>query len=114
MATVRSSELLAKLELEDLNLISREREGFSGLGMWSVAVARSEQHMIYRLMAGWGQGGKADMELTENDYREWKLTTVDPQESSTWRSGVIFAMCAASQLPGRRPTDVKFAPAPVC
>ena len=43
--------------------------------------------------------------LTEKDCREWKLTTVDPQERSTWRSGVRSAMRAASQLPGR-PTDV--------
>ena len=44
--------------------------------------------------------------------REWKLTTVDPQERSTWRSGVRSAMRAASQLPGKGPTDVDVAPAP--
>ena len=43
---------------------------------------------------------------------EWKLTTVDPQERSTWRSGVRSAMGAASQLPGKGPTDVDDAPAP--
>ena len=32
--------------------------------------------------------------------------TVDPQESSTWRSGVRSAMDAARQLLGRGPTDV--------
>ena len=32
--------------------------------------------------------------------------TVYPQERSTWRSGVRSAMRAASQLPGRGPTDV--------
>ena len=46
--------------------------------------------------------------LTERDCREWKLTTDDPQERSTWRS----AMRAASQLPGKGPTDVDDAPAP--
>ena len=46
------------------------------------------------------------------DCREWKLTTVDPQERSTWRSGVRSAMRAASQLPGKGPTDVDDAPAP--
>ena len=50
--------------------------------------------------------------LTERDCREWKLTTVDPQERSTWRSGVRSAMRAASQLPGKGPTDVDDAPAP--
>ena len=34
-----------------------EREGFAGLGMWSIRVVQSEQHMICRLMASWGQGG---------------------------------------------------------
>ena len=48
----------------------------------------------------------------EKDCREWKLRTVDPQERSTWRSGVRSAMCTASQLPGRGPTDVDDAPAP--
>ena len=50
--------------------------------------------------------------LTEKDCREWQLTTVDPQERSTWRSGVRSAMRAASQLPGKEPTDVDDAPAP--
>ena len=54
---VMSSKLLAKLEIEDLNLILREREGFAGLGMWSVLVVQAEQHVIYRLKAGGGQGG---------------------------------------------------------
>ena len=41
VATVRSTDLLAKLELEDLNLILRERR-LAGLGMWSILVVRSE------------------------------------------------------------------------
>ena len=57
VARVRSSELLAKLQLEDLHLILREREGFACLGMWSVRVVQSEQHMICRLTASGGQGG---------------------------------------------------------
>ena len=37
---------------------------------------------------------------------------VDPLERGTWRSGVRSAMCAASQLPGKGPTDVDDAPPP--
>ena len=48
----------------------------------------------------------------EKDCREWKLMTVDPQERRTWRSGVRSAMRAASQLPGRGPTDLDDAPSP--
>ena len=55
VARVRSSELLAKLQLEDLDLILRE--GFAGLGMWRVRVVQSVQHMICRLTASGGQGG---------------------------------------------------------
>ena len=51
---------------------------------------------------------------SEKDCREWKLMTVDPQERSTWRSGVRSAMRAASQLPGKGSTDVDDAPAPAC
>ena len=43
-----------------------------------------------------------------------ELTTVDPQERSTWRSGVRSAMRAASQLPGRGATDVDDDLAPAC
>ena len=50
--------------------------------------------------------------LAEKDCCEWKLTTVDPQVRSTWRSGVRSAMRAASQLSGKGPTDVDDAPAP--
>ena len=49
---------------------------------------------------------------TEKDCHEWKLTTVDSQERSTWKSGVRSAMRAASLLPREGPTDVDDAPAP--
>ena len=77
-------------------------------------MVQSEQHMICRLKASGGGGGPKQTwkKLTEKDCREWKLTTVDPQERSTWRSGVRSAMRAASQLPGKGPTDVDDAPAP--
>ena len=38
--------------------------------------------------------------------------TVDPQERSTWRSGMKSAMRAGRQLPERGPADVDDAPAP--
>ena len=61
---------------------------------------------------GAGRPKQTWKKLTEKDCREWKLTTVDLQERSTWRSGVRSAMRAASQLPGKGPTDVDDAPAP--
>ena len=74
-------------------------------------MVQSEQHVIYRLMAGGDRDLPGRPKLTwkklmERDCREWKLTTVDPQERSTWGSGVRSAMRATSQLPGWGPTDV--------
>ena len=74
-------------------------------------MVQSEQHVIYRLMAGPKLTWK---KLTEKDCHEWKLTTVDPQERCTWKSDVRSALRAASQLPGRRLNDVNDAPAPAC
>ena len=76
---------------------------------------QSEQHVVFRLMGvgGGGGGGKLTWKkLTEKDCREWKLMTVHPQERSTRRYSVRSAMRAASQLPGRGPSDVDDAPAP--
>ena len=53
-------------------------------------------------------------QLTERDCREWKLSTIDPHDRHTWRPGGRFAISAASQLPGRGPTDVDVAPVPAC
>ena len=77
-------------------------------------MVQSEQHVIYRLR-GVGGAGRPKLtwkKLAEKDCHEWKLMTVDPQEGSTWRSGVRSAMGAASHLPGKGPTDVDDAHAP--
>ena len=113
MATVRSGELLAKLELEDLDLILKERRlrWFGHVERSSGAIRTACDIQIdVRQGAGWPK--LTWKKLTERDCREWKLTTLDPQERSTWRSGVRSAMLAASQLPGMGPTDVDDAPAP--
>ena len=52
--------------------------------------------------------------LTERDRREWKLSQVGPCDWDVWRSSVRSAMRAASQLPGREPTDVDDALASAC
>ena len=52
--------------------------------------------------------------LKEKECRLWKLTTVDPKERSTCRSGARSAMRAASKLPGKGPSDVDNAPAHAC
>ena len=104
-------KLLSKLQLEDLNLILRERRL-----RWFGHVERSSGTVLtacdIQVDDRWeaGRPKLTQKKLTERDCREWKLMTVDPQERSTWRSGVRSAMCAASQVPGRGPTDVDDAP----
>ena len=113
VATVRARKLLAKFELEELGLILRERD-FAGLGTWSAIVLQSEQYVIMQIdgMRGEGRPKLTWKKLTEKDCCKLKLTTVEPQERSTWISGVRSAMRAASQLPGRGPTGVNDVPAP--
>ena len=113
VATVRSSELLAKLELEDLDLIFRERSlRWFGHVERSSGAIRTACEVQIDGRRGAGRPKLAWKKLTKKDFREWKLMTVEPQEGSTWRSGVSSAMRAASQLPGKGPTDVDDAPAP--
>ena len=113
VATVRSSELLVKLELEDLDLILRERRlRWFGHVERSSGAIRTACDIQIDGRPGAGRPKLTWKKLTERDCREWKLTTVDPKERSIWRSGVRSAMRAASQLPGKGPTDVDDAPAP--
>ena len=115
MAAVGSGRLLARLGLEDLDLILRERRlrwfGHVECSGGAVGAACDIQ-----IDGRWGAGGPklAWKRLTEKDCSGLGLAAIDPQERSTWRSGVRSAMCAASQLPGRGPTDVDDAPAPAC
>ena len=113
VSMVSSSKLLAKLEFEDLYLILRERrlrwfehvERSSGAVRTACDIQIDCWQVAERPKVTWKK-------LTEKDCSEWKLTTVDPQERSTWRSGARSAILAASQLPGRGSTDVDDAPAP--
>ena len=97
VAIVRSSEVLSKLVLEDLDLILRER-----ILCWFGHVERSSGPIRTACdiqidgRRGAGRPKLIWKKLMEKDCLEWKLTTVDPQERSTWRSGVRSAMHAAS------------------
>ena len=115
VASVRSSELLAKLELEDLDLILRERRlRWFGHVERSNGAIRTACDIQIDGRRGAGRPKLTWKKLTERDCPEWKLTTVDLQERSTWRSGVRSAMHAARQLPGKGPTDVDDVPASAC
>ena len=103
-----SSELLAKLELEDLyKLILRERRlPWFGHVERSSGAVRTACDIQIDGRRGAGRPKLTWKKLREKDCREWKLTTV------SWRPGVRSAMPAACQLPGKGPTDVDDAPVP--
>ena len=92
-----------------------EREGFTILGMWSVLVVQSEQRVICRLVHRGGAGGPRlawrGGAAMGGSSRQLALMCV-----CVWGGGegsrVGSAMLAASQLPGRGPTDVNDGPAP--
>ena len=110
-ATITSTELLARLGIEDLDLILKERRL-----RWYEHVERSngavktafDIHVTGK--RGPGRPKKTWKQLTERDRREWKLSAIDPYDRDTWRSGLRSAMRAASELPGRGPTIVDMAP----
>ena len=112
-ATVRSTELLARLGIEDLNLILKESrlrwyehlERFNGAVKTAFDIQVNGKRRPGRPKMTWKQ-------LTESDRREWKLSAIDPHDRNTWRSGVRSAMRAASQLAGRGPTVVDMASVP--
>ena len=101
---VMSTKLLAKLGLEDLNLILSERRlCWCGQVELSSGAVRTACDIQTRGRLGAGRPKLTWKKLTEKDCHEWMLTTVDPLTRSNWRSGVRSALRAASQLPGRGP-----------
>ena len=81
---VRSSELLAKLELEDINLILRERglPWFGHVERSSGAIRTACDIQIDGRRGGGGEAGRPKLtwkKLVERDCSVWKLTKVDPQ-----------------------------------
>ena len=113
IVTTRSNELLVRLGIEDLDLILKERR------LWwygHVECSSGAINTTFDIQIDGKRGpGRPKMtwkQLTERDCREWKLSAINPHDRRTWRSGVRSAMRAASQLPGRGPTDVDVAPVP--
>ena len=92
---ILSRKLLAKLELEDLDLILRERKlRWFGHVECSSGAVRTARDIQIDGMRGAGRPKLTWKKLTKKDCREWKLRTVDPQERSTWRSGEICYACS--------------------
>ena len=112
-ATIRSIELLARLGIEDLDLILKERRlRWYGHVERSNGAVKTAFDIQVNGKCGPGRPKISWKQLTERDRREWKLSAINPHDRDTWRSGVRSAMRAASQLPVRGPTVVDMAPIP--
>ena len=84
IVTIRSSELLARLGIEDLHLILMERRlrwyGHVERSIGAVKTAFDIQ------VDGKREPGRPKMtwkQLTERNCREWKLSVVDPNDKHT-------------------------------
>ena len=114
-ATIRSTELLARLGIDDLDLILKERRlRWYGHVERSNSAAKTAFDIQLNGKRGPGRPKMTWKQLTERDRRERKLSAIDPHDRDTWRFGVRSAMRAASQLPGRGPTVVDMASIPAC
>ena len=97
IVTTRSNELLARLGIEDLDLILKERRlrWYGHVDRFSGA-AKTALRIQVEAKRGPGRPKMTCKQLTERDYREWKLLAINPHDRHTWRSGVRSAMRAAS------------------
>ena len=100
----RSNELLARLGIEDLDLILKERrfcwyrhvECSNGAVKTGFDIQVDGKLGLERPKMTW-------QHLTKMDSREWNALSYHPQYRHTWRSSTRSAMGAASQLPERSP-----------
>ena len=102
VVTIRSNELLARLGIEDLDLILKERRlRWYGHVECSNGAVKTAFHIQVDGKRGPGRPKMTWKQLTERDCREWKLTAINPHDRNMWRFGVRSAMHAASKLSGR-------------
>ena len=88
-----------------------EGEKTDGMDMWNAPMVQSSDIQVDG-KRGPGRPKMTWKQLTERDYREWKLSAINPHDRHTYWSGVRSAMRAASQLSGRGPTGMDVAPVP--
>ena len=90
-ATIRSTELLARLRIADLDLILKERRlRWYGHVECSDGAVKTAFDIQVNAKRGPGRPKMTWKQLTERDRREWKLSAIDPHDRDTWRSGAHF------------------------
>ena len=113
VVTTRFSELLVQFGIEDVDLfLKKRRVRWYGHVECSNDAVKTAIDIQVDGKRGPGRPKMTWKQLTERGCREWKLSAINPHDRHIWRSGVRSAMCTASQLSGRGPTDVDVAPVP--
>ena len=109
VVTTRFNELLARLNIEDLDLILKERRlRWYGHVECSSGAMKTAFHIQVEGKHGPGRPKMTWKQLTERDCREWKLSL------STLMTEICGDLVWESQLSRRGPTDVDVAPVPAC
>ena len=86
IVTTRSSELLARLGIEDLDLILKERRLCRyGHVECSNGAVKTPFHIQVEGKCGPGRPKMTWKQLTERDCREWKLSAINPHDRNMWR-----------------------------
>ena len=87
-ATIRSIELLARLGIEDLGLILKERRlRWYGYVERSNDAVKTAFDIQVNGKCGPGRPKMTWKQLTERDHRERKLSAINPHDRDTWGSG---------------------------
>ena len=95
VVTTRSNELLARLGIEDLDLILKERRlRWNGHVERSNGAVKTAFHIQVEGKHGPGRHKMTWKQLTEKDCREWKRSAINPHDRNMWRSGVICHACS--------------------
>ena len=115
IVTTRSSELLVRVYVEDLDLILKEKRlRWYGHVFHSNGAVNTAFDIQVDGKHGPGRPKMTQKQMTERDCTEWKLWAIDPHNRHTWTSCMRSTMHAASQLPGKGPTGLDVAPVPAC
>ena len=94
-ANIRSTELLARLRIEDLGLILKEgRLRWYGRVEHSNGAVKTAFDIQIVGKRGPGRPKMTWKQLTERDCREWKLSAVDPHDRDTWTWCEICYACS--------------------
>ena len=92
IVTTRSNELLARLGIEDLDLILKERRlRWYGHVECSNGPVKTTFDIQVDGKCGPGRPKMTWKQLIERDCREWKLSAIDPHDRHTWRCEICHA-----------------------